>query len=187
MTSQIARGNLLLFPISSKGSFICTIPQTWFVTQVMEYWLERIIPQWIHDEASIRRPIAQWDILPGRYISLLNNLPIKQKTTTTKQNKKPTKTTTQQTHHLSSRYYPPIDPSIHPSHPHPHQPPHTKQNKKPTKTTTQQTLHLSSRYYLSIHPSIHPHTHTHPHTNLWYSKYSNCVRTNRYHSLVLSG
>ena len=29
----------LLFPISSKGSFICTIPQT----PVVEYWLEREI------------------------------------------------------------------------------------------------------------------------------------------------
>ena len=36
----------LLFPISSKGSFICTIPDriahtTAFVTPVVEHWLER--------------------------------------------------------------------------------------------------------------------------------------------------
>ena len=30
----------LLFPISSKGYFICIIPQA-FVTPVMEHWLER--------------------------------------------------------------------------------------------------------------------------------------------------
>ena len=48
-------GNLLppyglLFPISSKGSFICTVPQTAhtmaFVTPVVEHWLEREIAQW---------------------------------------------------------------------------------------------------------------------------------------------
>ena len=40
----------LLFPISSKGSFICTIPQTAtaFVTPVVEHWLEREIAQWFH-------------------------------------------------------------------------------------------------------------------------------------------
>ena len=43
----------LLFPISSKGSFICTIPQTGshttaFVTPVVEHWLQREIAQWIH-------------------------------------------------------------------------------------------------------------------------------------------
>ena len=48
--SDSARGNLLLphgllFPISSKGSFICTIPDritntTAFVTPVVEHWLE---------------------------------------------------------------------------------------------------------------------------------------------------
>ena len=41
----------LLFPISNKGSFICTIPTdriahtTAFVTAVMEHWLEREIDQ----------------------------------------------------------------------------------------------------------------------------------------------
>ena len=52
------RGNPLpphgiLFPISSKGSFICTIPHrithtTAFVTPVVEHWLEREIAQWVH-------------------------------------------------------------------------------------------------------------------------------------------
>ena len=42
----------LLFPISSKGSFIYTIPQTGchisrpFFTPVVEHWLEREIAQW---------------------------------------------------------------------------------------------------------------------------------------------
>ena len=39
----------LLFPINSKGSFICIIPQmthaTAFVTPVVEHWLEREIAQ----------------------------------------------------------------------------------------------------------------------------------------------
>ena len=49
--SDSKRGNLLpphglLFPINSKGSFICTIPDRIahtmaFVTPVMEHWLER--------------------------------------------------------------------------------------------------------------------------------------------------
>ena len=52
----------LLFPISSsKGSFICIIPQTMaFVTPVVEHWLEREIAQGIHQEGLIRRPIAPW-------------------------------------------------------------------------------------------------------------------------------
>ena len=46
----------LLFPINSKGSFICTIPTDRiahtpaFVTPVMEHWLEREIDQWVHHE-----------------------------------------------------------------------------------------------------------------------------------------
>ena len=55
--------NGLLFPISSKGSFICTIPDriahtTVFVTPVLEHWLEREIVQWVHHDGSIRRSIA---------------------------------------------------------------------------------------------------------------------------------
>ena len=56
--SDSERANLLpphglLFPISSKGSFTCTIPDrithtTAFVTPVMEHWLEREIAQWVH-------------------------------------------------------------------------------------------------------------------------------------------
>ena len=50
------RGNprdRLLFLISSKGSFICIIPDriihtTAFVTPVVEHWLEREIAQWVH-------------------------------------------------------------------------------------------------------------------------------------------
>ena len=50
--SDSERGNPLpphglLYPINSKGSFICTIPQTVystaFVTPVVEYWLEQEI------------------------------------------------------------------------------------------------------------------------------------------------
>ena len=49
----------LLFPINSKGSFICTIPDriahtTAFVTPVVEHCLERGPPY----EGSILRPIA---------------------------------------------------------------------------------------------------------------------------------
>ena len=50
----------LLFPISSKGSFICTTPHTTvFATLGMEHWLEREIAHWVHLEGWIRRPIAQ--------------------------------------------------------------------------------------------------------------------------------
>ena len=55
--SDSERGNLLLphrllFPISSKGSFICIIPDkmthtTAFVTPVVEHWLEREIAKQI--------------------------------------------------------------------------------------------------------------------------------------------
>ena len=53
--------NNILFLISSKGSFICTIPQTGyhttvFVVPVVEHWLERGIAQWVHHVRSIRRP-----------------------------------------------------------------------------------------------------------------------------------
>ena len=46
----------LLLSINSKGSFICTIPQTGlhiprpFFTPVVEHWLELAIVQWIHHE-----------------------------------------------------------------------------------------------------------------------------------------
>ena len=44
----------LLFPINSKGYFICTIltdriaHTMAFVTPVIEHWLEREIAQWVH-------------------------------------------------------------------------------------------------------------------------------------------
>ena len=55
----------LLFPISSKGSFIYHSTDrithtTAFVTPVVEHWLEWEIAQWVHHEGSIRRPIAPW-------------------------------------------------------------------------------------------------------------------------------
>ena len=56
--SDSERGNLLpphglLFLINSKGSFICTIPDSIahamaFVTPVVEHWLEREIAQSVH-------------------------------------------------------------------------------------------------------------------------------------------
>ena len=44
----------LLFPINSKGSFICTFPDrithtTAFVTPVVEHWLEREIAKYYHE------------------------------------------------------------------------------------------------------------------------------------------
>ena len=44
----------LLFPISSKGSFICIITHTTaFGTPVVEVWLEQEIAQWVHHGGSI--------------------------------------------------------------------------------------------------------------------------------------
>ena len=69
--SDSERGNLLsplhvlLFMISSKGSFICTIPDRIahtmeFDTPVVEHWLEQEITQWVDHEGSIQQPIAPW-------------------------------------------------------------------------------------------------------------------------------
>ena len=82
--SDSNRGNPLpshgiLFPISSKGSFICTIPDriahpTSFVTPVVEHWLEREIAEWVHHEGSIRRSMTSSEYsyhVPRSYISLL--------------------------------------------------------------------------------------------------------------------
>ena len=60
----------LLFPINSKGSFICTIPDkiayiTAFVTPVVVHWLEREIAQWVH-------PMK--DLAKGRYCTLCQYL-----------------------------------------------------------------------------------------------------------------
>ena len=62
----------LLFPINSKGSFICTIPQTAFVTPVVEHWLEREIVQWVHPmmDRSDNPSHHEWTLLPRSYISL---------------------------------------------------------------------------------------------------------------------
>ena len=70
--SDSERGNPLLphgllFPISSKGSFICIIPDrithtTAFVTPVVEHWLEREI-----DFMSTFEYLHTW-------VKLLNNL-----------------------------------------------------------------------------------------------------------------
>ena len=40
----------LLLLISSKGSFICIIPQTGLHTPVVGHWLELEIAQWVHHE-----------------------------------------------------------------------------------------------------------------------------------------
>ena len=80
--SNSEKGNLLLphrllFPINSKGSFICTIPDriahtTAFVIPVVEHCLEREIAQWVHpmkdqsDDPSHHERM----LLPQSYISL---------------------------------------------------------------------------------------------------------------------
>ena len=63
----------LLFPINSKGSFICTIPHTTdFVTPVVEHWLEREIAQWVHPmkDGSDDSSHHEQTLLPRSYISL---------------------------------------------------------------------------------------------------------------------
>ena len=81
--TDIERGNSLpphglLFPINSKGSFICTIPDriahtTVFVTPVVEHWLEREIGQWVHPmkDRSDDPSHHEQTLLPQSYISLL--------------------------------------------------------------------------------------------------------------------
>ena len=70
----------LLFPINSKGSFICTIPDRIahtmaFVTPVVEHWLEREIAQWVHPmkDRSDDPSHHERTLLPRRYISLDKN------------------------------------------------------------------------------------------------------------------
>ena len=67
----------LLFPINSKGSFICTIPDriahtTVFITPVVEHWLEREIAQWVHPmkDRSDDPLHHEQTLLPRSYISL---------------------------------------------------------------------------------------------------------------------
>ena len=71
----------LLFPINSKGSFICTIPDriahtTVFGTPVVEHWLEREIAQWVHPmkDRSDDPSHHERTLLPRSYISLLKIL-----------------------------------------------------------------------------------------------------------------
>ena len=56
-TCHYLHGLLLL--ISSKGAFICIIPQTEqyipaFITPVVEHWLEHERVKWVHQEGSIQ-------------------------------------------------------------------------------------------------------------------------------------
>ena len=67
----------LLFPIDSKGSFICTIPDRIshimdFFTPVVEHWLEREIAQWVHTmkDRSDDPSHHERTLLPRSYISL---------------------------------------------------------------------------------------------------------------------
>ena len=83
--SDSERGNLLpqhglLFPINSKGSFICTIPDriahtTAFVTPVVEHWLEREIAHWVHPmkDRSDDPSHHELTLLPRSYILFLQN------------------------------------------------------------------------------------------------------------------
>ena len=67
----------LLFPINSKGSFICIIPDRIahtmaFVTPVVEHWLEREIAQRVHPMKDRSDNPLHHDrmLLPWSYISL---------------------------------------------------------------------------------------------------------------------
>ena len=66
----------LLFPVSSKVSFICTILQTYtkaFFIPNVEHWLEQEIAPWVHYEGLIWWPTVPWaDDLLWSYISLLS-------------------------------------------------------------------------------------------------------------------
>ena len=64
----------LLFLISSKIYFICTILHTTtFVTPIVEHWFEEVLAQWVHHEESIWWPIALWvDALPWTYRDFSN-------------------------------------------------------------------------------------------------------------------
>ena len=68
----------LLFPISSKGSFIYSLPHriahtTAIVTTVVGYWLEQEIAQWVSMKARPIDPLYhEQTLLPRSYISLHN-------------------------------------------------------------------------------------------------------------------
>ena len=80
--SDSERGNPLpqhglLFSIKSKGSFICTIPQTGKhiprpLLPVVEHWLEQEIAQWVHSmkDQSDDPSHHEQTLLPQSYISL---------------------------------------------------------------------------------------------------------------------
>ena len=79
--SDSERGNPLppyglLFPINSKGSFICTTHRiahtTAFVTPVVEHWLEWEIAQWVHPMKDRSDDLSHHErtLLPQSYISL---------------------------------------------------------------------------------------------------------------------
>ena len=80
--SDSERGNLLpphglCFPISSKCSLICIIPDRIihtmvFVTPAVEHWLEREITQWVHPmkDQSDDPSHHERTLLPQSYISL---------------------------------------------------------------------------------------------------------------------
>ena len=84
--SDSERGNPLpphglFFPINSKGSFICTIPDriahtTAFATPVVEHWLERELAQWVHPmkDRSDDPSHHERTLLPRSYISLTSCL-----------------------------------------------------------------------------------------------------------------
>ena len=66
----------LLFPISSKGSYLCIIPDRIphtmaFVTTLVEHWLEQEIAQWVYHEGSIRNTLLDVKLL---YIQVNNTI-----------------------------------------------------------------------------------------------------------------
>ena len=69
----------LLFPINSKGSFICTIPDRIAHTTVMEHWLEREIAQLVHpmkdrfdDPSHHERTLLQQSYISPLYVKQSN-------------------------------------------------------------------------------------------------------------------
>ena len=86
--SDSERGNPLLphgllFPISSKGLFICTIRivhTTAFVTPVVEHWLEQEIAQWVHPmkDRSDDPSHHERTLLPRSYFGVYVKLIIRQ-------------------------------------------------------------------------------------------------------------
>ena len=78
--SDSERGNLLpphrlLFPISCKDSFICLITHTmFFVTPVVEHWLERKIAQWVHPmkDRSDDPSYHERTLLPRSYMIIMD-------------------------------------------------------------------------------------------------------------------